>query len=145
MPDVIVNADGGSRGNPGDAALGVVIELYIGKPDRVKKSYAQSLGAKTNNEAEYLAVIFALKKIKQLIGKEKSARASVEVRTDSELLVSQLNGKYKLKEKNLIPLFVEVWNLKQDFGKVKIVYTTREENREADALLNRELNAQRLL
>jgi len=145
MPDVIINTDGGSRGNPGDAALGVVIKHAVSPSGQAKKSYAQSLGAKTNNEAEYLAVIFALKKVKQLIGKEKSARASVEIRSDSELLVSQLNGEYKLKEKNLMPLFVEVWNLKQDFGKVKMVHVAREENREADALLNRELNAQRLL
>ena len=140
MPDVIINTDGGSRGNPGYAALGAVIK-YGGET----KTYAQSIGTKTNNEAEYLAIIFALKKVKQLIGKEKSARLSLEVRSDSELIVSQINGEYKLKDKNLVPMFVEVWNLKQDFGKIKFVHIGREENKQADALLNKELNTPRLL
>lgn len=140
MSNIIVYTDGGSRGNPGNSALGAVMQFA----DKTKKTYSQFLGTKTNNEAEYLAAIFALKKIKQLVGKEKSARASVEVRSDSELMVSQLNGEYKLKERNLIPLFVEIWNLKQDFGKVKFVSIPREENREADALLNKELDTPRL-
>ena len=100
------------------------------------------MGEATNNEAEYQAVIFALKKIKQLIGKAKAKKESIEVRMDSELAVNQLNGNYKIKEKNLIPFFIEIWNLKQDFGEVKFNQIPREENQRADKLVNRELNSQ---
>ena len=64
---------------------------------------------------------------------------------DSELIVNQLNAKYKIKEKNLIPFFIEIWNLKQNFNEVKFTHIPREKNKEADKLLNRELNSQNTL
>ncbi len=132
---ITIYCDGGSRGNPGPAAIGVFIPQF-------PKEYSKYLGEATNNEAEYQAVIFALKKIKQLIGKAKAKKESIEVRMDSELVVNQLNGNYKIKEKNLIPFFIEIWNLKQDFGEVKFIQIPREENQRADKLVNRELNSQ---
>ncbi len=129
----IIYTDGGSRGNPGPAAIGVFIS-------QLDKEYSKHFGITTNNEAEYQAVIFALKKIKQLIGKEKSKKNEIEIRSDSELLINQLNGRYKIKEKNLIPFFIEIWNLKQDFSKVKFTQIPREENKRADLLVNRELD-----
>ncbi|MEK7203588.1 MAG: ribonuclease HI family protein [Patescibacteria group bacterium] len=131
-----IYTDGGARGNPGPAAIGVVIK----GPAEIKK-YGEYIGEATNNEAEYRAVIFALKKLKQLIGKEKSKNeAEVEVHADSELLSSQLNGEYKIKEKKLQQLFLEVWNLKQDFESVVFKYIPREDNRGADKLVNQTLD-----
>ncbi len=132
----IVYTDGGARGNPGPAGIGVVIK----GPAEVKK-YGEYIGQATNNEAEYRAVIFALKKLKQLIGKEKSkSEAEVEIHLDSELLANQLNGEYKIKEKNLQQLFLEVWNLKQDFKSVSFKYIPREDNRGADLFVNQALD-----
>lgn len=132
----IIYTDGGARGNPGPAAIGVVIN----GPIEVKK-YSEYIGKATNNEAEYQAVIFALKKLKQLIGKEKAkSEADVEIHLDSELLANQLNGEYKIKEKDLQLLFLEVWNLKQDFKSVSFKYIPREDNRGADRLVNQALD-----
>lgn len=130
---IVVYTDGGSRGNPGPAAIGVYIET-------LDKKYSQFLGETTNNIAEYKAIIFALKKIKSLIGSEKSFNTEIEIRSDSNLIVNQLNGKYKIKEKSLFEYFVEIWNLKQEYKKVSFVYVPREKNKVADALLNETLN-----
>ncbi len=135
---IIVYTDGGSRGNPGNAALGVVIE-GVGSE---KKYYGEFLGCLTNNEAEYQAVIFALKKLKQLLGREKLKQVEIEVRLDSELLANQLNGRYKIEEKNLQLLFMEIWNLKFDFPKIVFKHIPREENKEADVLVNKVLDEQ---
>lgn len=133
---IIVYTDGGSRGNPGEAAIGVVI-LGIGDD---KKEYCELIDIATNNEAEYKAVIFALKKIRQLVGREKLKNAEVEIRLDSELVAKQLNGEYKIEEKNLQPLFMEIWNLKFDFPKLIFKHIPREQNKEADYLVNKALD-----
>jgi ribonuclease HI len=129
----VVYTDGGSRGNPGPAAVGVVIG---------DKEYGEYLGEKTNNQAEYEAVIFALKKIKQLVGKAKAKESEVEIRMDSELVARQLGGEYKILEEELQPLFVKVWNLKFDFKEVQFRYVPREKNRRADKMVNKILDAQ---
>lgn len=129
---IIIYTDGGARGNPGRAALGVIIG---------SKEYSEYLGEMTNNQAEYRALIFALKKARQLIGKAKAKSAELEVRMDSELIVRQLRGEYKIKEPELQPLFVEVWNLKLDFGRVDFVHIHRDDNKEADRLVNRVLDS----
>ncbi len=134
---IIVYTDGGARGNPGPAAIGVVIYSNDG---RVLKKYGEYLGEKTNNEAEYQAVIFALKKLKLLVGKKKTKETEVEIRSDSELLVSQLNGAYKIKEARIAKLFIETWNLKVDFQEVRFIHIPREENREADKMVNQALD-----
>ncbi|MBI3589683.1 MAG: ribonuclease HI family protein [Candidatus Liptonbacteria bacterium] len=128
---LIIYTDGGARGNPGPAALGVVVG---------SKEYSEYLGEMTNNKAEYLALVFALKKAKALLGGKKAGEAEVEVRMDSELIVKQLNGEYKIKEPDLQPLFVEVWNLRLDFKKVEFKHIPREQNKRADRLVNRELD-----
>jgi ribonuclease HI len=129
---IIIYTDGGSRGNPGQAAIGVVV---------AGKEYGERLGVKTNNEAEYLAVIFALTKARQLVGKTQAKKSELEVRMDSELVMKQLNGQYKILETGLQPLFVQVWNLRLDFKKVFFVHVPREENRRADRLVNAALDA----
>lgn len=125
--------DGGSRGNPGPAAIGVYIQT-------LDKKYAETIGTKTNNEAEYAALIFGLKKIKQLVGKAKTKNAEVECFLDSELVVNQMNHKYKLSEEHIQKAFVEIWNLMLDFKKVKFTHIPREKNKVADALLNKALD-----
>lgn len=133
---IIVYADGGARGNPGPSGIGVVIE----RGGRVIGKYAQSIGQRTNNEAEYEAVIFALKKLKHLFGKQKTRDLEIEIKMDSELVSRQLSGKYKITEERFYPLFVKVWNLKMDFGSIFFTEIPREKNKEADRLLNEELN-----
>ena len=131
MKKIIIHADGGSRGNPGPSALGVVIGA---------KQYSESIGIGTNNEAEYQAVIFALKKAKALFGKKIVKSAEVEIKSDSELLIKQLNGEYKILEPKIQPLFLKVWNLKIDFGKIKFIAIPREKNQQADKLVNQALD-----
>lgn len=127
-------SDGGSRGNPGPAALGVYIET-------LDKSFGEFLGTKTNNEAEYSAIIAGLKKIKALIGKEKAKKTPVECRMDSELACRQLNHEYKIENEKLQPLFFQVWNLMLDFAEVKFVHVRREYNTRADAEANKAMDA----
>lgn len=131
MSKLIINIDGGSRGNPGPAAFGVVIS---------DKAYSQHLGKATNNEAEYNGLIFALKKVKSLFGKEKARNMEIEIRSDSELLVKQMNGKYKIKNEAIKELFLEAWNLKVEFKSLQITYIPREKNKIADRLVNEELD-----
>ncbi len=133
MEKYLIHTDGGSRGNPGPAALGVVIESSDGK---LKKEYGEYIGNTTNNEAEYRAVIFALKKLKSLIGKEKSAQAHVTVHADSELLVKQMNGEYKINDKHIKDWFIDIWNLKIDYGSVIFQHVFREKNKAADRMVN---------
>lgn len=133
----IIHTDGGARGNPGPAALGAVIEAA---DKSLTKEYGEYLGQTTNNIAEYQAVVFALKKLKQLMGGEKAGKANVEIFADSELLVKQVNGKYKVLDAGIQKLFLEVWNLRLDFGKVTFKHIAREKNRRADGMVNRVLD-----
>ncbi len=140
MKKIIIYGDGGSRGNPGPAAIGVV---FCNEKNQPIKNYSQYLGKDlTNNEAEYKAVIFALKKFKALFGKKLAKNSEIEMRSDSELLVKQLKGEYKILDNKIQPLFLEVWNLRLDFKKVKFRLIPREKNKEADRLVNEALNAQ---
>jgi ribonuclease HI len=128
---LIIFTDGGSRDNPGPAAIGVVIG---------NKEYAEYLGETTNNVAEYQAVIFALKKAKHILGKEKLKNTEVVINLDSELVANQLNGKYKILESGLQPLFIEIWNLKFNFPNLIFQYISREKNKRADRLVNEVLD-----
>ncbi len=139
MEKIIIYTDGGARGNPGPAAIGAVICDENGK---ILKEYSEYLGERqTNNEVEYQAVIFALKKVKALYGKEKIKSFEIEIRSDSELLVKQLNGQYRVAEPRIQALFIEVWNLRVELGKVKFIGIPREQNKEADRLVNEALDA----
>lgn len=135
MKKYIIYTDGGSRGNPGPAAIGVVFG-----PPAGGKEYGEQIGRTTNNVAEYSAVVFALKKAKQLLTKKVAKETDVELITDSELLVKQLNGEYKIKDEDLRLLFLDVWNLKLDFKSVTFTHVTRDKNKKADSLVNRALD-----
>lgn len=136
MQTISIHTDGGSRGNPGPSALGVVIDAGA----HGIKEYGEFLGTKTNNEAEYMAIAFALKKVKALIGKEKAKKAHLKIHTDSELIAHQLRGEFKVMNKEFYPLFMELWNLRQDFGNVEFVIVPREKNKRADFLVNKALD-----
>ena len=139
MKKIIIYTDGGSRGNPGNAAIGVV---FCNEKEQVIKKFGEYIGDNlTNNEAEYSAVIFALKKFKALFGKAIAKTSDVEIRADSELLVKQLNGEYKLENENIQKNFIEIWNLKIDFKSVKFKHIPREKNAEADRMANEALDA----
>lgn len=140
MKKITIFTDGGSRGNPGPAAIGVV---FCNERSQCFKQYSEYLGeGLTNNEAEYQAVIFALEKFKALFGKKIAQTSEIEIKSDSELLVNQLNGCYKILEEKLQPLFLKIWNLEIDFKKVKFSLIPREKNKEADALVNEALDGQ---
>src|SRR3989344_5543234 len=136
-----IYTDGGARGNPGPAAIGFVIQDASG---RTLKEQGERIGETTNNVAEYKAVIAALKKLKALAGGKQVAKAAVAVFMDSELLAEQLNARYKIKDEKLALLFVEVWNLKQDFGEVLFRHIPRENNKAADRMVKAALDAKNL-
>lgn len=124
---LIIFTDGGARGNPGPAGIGAVI--YNDKKEKLVE-ISKYLGETTNNQAEYQALISALKKAKEIGGRE------LDVFLDSELVVKQLNREYKVKNKDLAPLFLEVYSLSLNFSKIKFTHVYREKNKEADRLAN---------
>ena len=140
MKKITIYTDGGSRGNPGKAAAGIV---FCNEKGQSFKEYGEYLGnGLTNNEAEYQAVIFALEKFKALFGKKIALTSELEIKSDSELMVKQLSGKYKILDSKIQSLFLEVWNLKLDFKSVKFTQISREKNKEADRLVNEALDVE---
>lgn len=129
---LILRIDGAARGNPGPAAAGLVVEDPSGK---AVIKLGRLLGRTTNNEAEYLALITALERAKELGAEE------LEIRTDSELLQRQLTGRYKLRAANLKPLFERARQALGTFKAVEVIHVPREENREADRLASKALDA----
>lgn len=130
---VIINGDGGSRGNPGPSASGFVIQDGTGKT--VLETGGQFLGITTNNQAEYRAVLFALERAHEL-GVEE-----IEFRLDSLLVVNQMNGVFKVKNKDLWPIYEEIKKLCTSFKKVTFIHVLREFNKLADAEANRIMDA----
>jgi ribonuclease HI len=126
--------DGGSRGNPGVAGAGAVVQTASGE---VLKKISQPLGQATNNEAEYRAVILGLETVKKMLSKDKLKNLQLEIRLDSELVGRQLSGQYQIKEASLFPWFIKVWNLRvTDFPHLTFKTIRREDNSVADALAN---------
>lgn len=134
---IIIHTDGGSRGNPGPSAIGVVIVDTLGNR---RKEYGKAIGVRTNNEAEYEAVCFALVKAKALIGGKEAKESDVELYLDSELIARQLGGRYKIEEERLFPFFMKIWNARLDFKSISFHHVPREKNREADRLVNEALD-----
>ena len=131
---IIVYTDGGARGNPGIAGAGAYIIDVSGK---VLKEIAKPLGIQTNNWAEYEAIIEGLIGVKNLFGKGKLKDIDVELRSDSELLVKQLNGEYQIKDEALQMQFIKVWNLRvAHFPRLTFTHVRREKNKDADRLAN---------
>ncbi|NBP57639.1 reverse transcriptase-like protein [bacterium] len=131
-----IHTDGASRGNPGPASIGIVIEL----PDGTIKTYHQTLGIATNNYAEYQAIIVALEKAKSLVGKTNTKKYSIELYLDSELAQKQLTGIYELKDEAIQKAFIKIWNLRIKFASVDFIHIRRELNKKADTLANKALD-----
>ncbi len=125
------NIDGGSRGNPGPAAYGVVIRDGGGKIVAQLKKY---IGRMTNNVAEYYGLIAALDYA------ESHGVRTIRIESDSELLVKQMRGQYKVKSDDLRPLFERAQKMSKAFESFRIEHVYREQNREADALANEALD-----
>lgn len=125
--------DGGARGNPGPAAAGVVVKNDKGQ---ILAAYGVFLGNQTNNYAEYSALLSALQKAKEL------GAIEVDCVLDSELVVKQMRREYKVKEPTLQKLWLQVYNLSQQFKKVTYRHVFRADNKEADAEVNKTLDAQ---
>ncbi|MBI5049078.1 MAG: ribonuclease HI family protein [Deltaproteobacteria bacterium] len=129
---VNIYVDGASRGNPGDAGIGVVIATGSGK---TLKEIAKYLGKATNNVAEYQALIAALKEAKSLDVE------AIKIFADSELMVKQIKGEYKVKSAGLLPLYKEAKGLLMQFSRYDIIHINRERNTEADRLANQAIDS----
>ncbi len=125
---IVIYTDGGARNNPGPAGAGAVIL----DGETVVAELKQYLGEQTNNWAEYEAVVIALTEAK----KRGLNTKEVEVRMDSKLAVEQISGNWKIKEPTLKPQVAKVHALLKDFSQYKFVHIPREENAEADRLVN---------
>jgi ribonuclease HI len=123
--------DGGSRGNPGPAAWGVAV---LAEDGSYLEGRADTIGRATNNTAEYRGLLAALN-----LAAERGA-SDVEIRADSELIVRQVEGRYRVRHPDLIPLHAEAMRRIRDFPRFRIVHVRREENRHADRLVNLALN-----
>ncbi len=133
MEKIVAYTDGGARGNPGPAGMGVPIQDAQGN---VLKEVAQFLGNATNNFAEYNGVLVALQTLKAMYGK-KTKEMQFELRMDSELVKKQLNGEYQIKEAGLVPYFIEIHNMRvSNFPNLIFTHIPREKNKEADRLSN---------
>ena len=124
---VQIFTDGAARGNPGPAGIGVVVR----NDEKVLVEVSDYIGETTNNQAEYMAFIRGLEEAIDL------GQKNAEAFCDSELLVKQINGEYRVKNHGLLPLYNEVKSLLKKFDKIMIYHTPREENKHADKLANR--------
>jgi ribonuclease HI len=131
MDSVVVFCDGGSRGNPGPSALGVVIKTTKGE---IIEEIGEFLGEQTNNYAEYMAVVKAMEYLKQ-----KNIRKA-DFFLDSQLVVRQLNGQYKIKSDNIKHLNQKVNELMSGLD-VSFEHVYRQDNKEADAIVNQVLDS----
>ena len=132
MSAAVVNVDGGARGNPGPAAIAAVMTSPDGEPLAER---AETIGVATNNVAEYRALLLGI-----AMAREAGAR-EVELVGDSELVVKQVRGEYRVKDAGLKPLHAEVVLALRDFDRWSIRHVRREQNARADALLNRALDS----
>lgn len=128
---VVIYLDGGARGNPGPAGTGYLI---FDEEGRLLAKEGRYIGFTTNNVAEYTALVQALDRARGFEAQE------IAIRSDSELVVRQLNRSYKVKDKKLKPLHEQVRILLYPYSKVEIQHVPREENREADELVNRAID-----
>ena len=136
MKKISLYVDGGSRGNPGPAGIGVVV---LDEKGKTLKEFNKYIGIATNNIAEYYAVIYGLQEA--LFQKIDEARLFL----DSELVAQQLEGEYRVKDAKIKPLFEQALHLISGFKKVEIKHIDREKNKEADKLVNKAINLKALL
>jgi ribonuclease HI len=131
---LVVHVDGGARGNPGPAAIGVVVSDLDGQ---VLDEVAETIGVATNNVAEYRALLKGLERARSLGADE------VEVVNDSELVAKQINGAYKVKHPAMRPLYLDAMAALREFANWTVRSVPRASNAHADALVNAALDAAR--
>lgn len=136
MDTIFCYTDGGARGNPGPAAIGIYVVDAAGG---VVLTHKETIGEATNNVAEYQAVITALRCLGEHFGDALRDHA-LEFRLDSELVVKQLRGEYKVKDANLAQLHGNIKSVLADLPHVTFVHVRREQNKEADRLVNEALD-----
>ena len=131
------NSDGGARGNPGPAAIGIIVR----DDEKIIEKYSAKIGRATNNIAEYKALIKAIELASKHTNKELTCYL------DSELIVKQLLGEYKVRDEKLLELFLIVQKLQENFSKIKYIHVSRwdEFQKIADKLLNKELDKKKSL
>lgn len=129
-----IYCDGGSRGNPGPAAVGAVVIDMSGDSPRILGTVSETIGVATSNVAEYEALIRGL----EVAAEHEATR--VEVRADSQLLIRQLEGRYRVKHPGLIPRYRRIQELLARYSEVDLEHVPREQNTEADALVNAALD-----
>lgn len=127
-----IHADGGSRGNPGPSGAGAMIRDHLGNSVAAVSKF---LGTRTNNYAEYEAVILAFEQVAKLAGK-KVIETEVDVKMDSQLVVKQMKGEYKVKHPTMKAQYARLIDAGSAFKKVSFTHVPREENGDADALAN---------
>lgn len=133
MRSVEIFTDGGARGNPGPAAIGVVIQ---DRESVNRIEHGEYIGATTNNQAEYRALLWALEHALKIGAREAHCFL------DSELVVKQLRREYRVRDSALGEIFIKVWNLVQRFEKISFTHIPRIKNKEADFLVNKALDEQ---
>lgn len=124
---LILETDGAARGNPGLGGAGIIIK---GENGRTLETIGEFLGVTTNNQAEYRALIVGLEAVK------RHHPESVAVRSDSELMVKQMNGQYRVRHPEIVPLYLQAVQLAADLPNVTFTYVPREHNRAADQVAN---------
>lgn len=129
---LFIHTDGGARGNPGPGAIGIAV---LDEKKKVIKEIGKFIGKSTNNEAEYKAVVEGLKTCEEMGGKE------LKFFIDSLLVVSQLNGKFKIKEPRMKKFYLEIKELEKNFESVTYLHVPREKNYLADKIVNEVLDA----
>lgn len=132
IDNMLVYIDGASRGNPGNAGIGIV---FCDKGGNIIKEIKEYIGTATNNIAEYKALIKALK----IILREFTAE-DIKIFTDSELVTKQISGHYKVKDKSLKELFSNAQELLRNFKKIEVIHIERDKNKHADKLANIAIN-----
>lgn len=135
MSRAVIHTDGGSRGNPGPAGIGFTIEV----DGAVVCRGGAYIGETTNNVAEYSALVWALENARSM------GISAVDVRADSELLVKQIKGIYRVKNEGLKPLFSDTMSLLKSFSTFTVTHVRREFNKAADALANEAMDARGLI
>jgi ribonuclease HI len=134
-PELLIYCDGGARGNPGPAAIGaVVLDPSTDPPTRLA-TVSESIGVATNNVAEYRALVAALEAARKFPARR------IRIRADSQLVVRQLQGHYRVKQPHLRLHFEQARELLSAYEEVELTHVRREENTEADALVNAALDA----
>jgi ribonuclease HI len=133
--ELLIYSDGGARGNPGPAAIGAVVVDPTTNPATMLATVSERIGVATNNVAEYRALVAGLEAARAFPARR------IRVRADSELLIRQLEGRYRVKQAHLRPLYERVRELLAGYDEVVLEHVRREENTDADALVNAALDA----